>query len=135
MPTTARHFGYVEQPQNCWPSYRPLPAVRSTMVELQRGQMRASAVKCPRQYCRIGLDADGSLSGKQASPSFAPEEPDANPALAPRRPVMAIAVVLVWALVLGISPGLALIAIPVTALAVDRYDPVIIDRLSSRWTA
>ena len=27
----------------------------------------------PRQYCRIALDADGSLSSKQASPSFAQE--------------------------------------------------------------
>ena len=45
-----------------------------------------------------------------------------------------IALVLVWAMVLGISPGLALIAIPMSVLAIDRYDPAILDRLSSRWT-
>jgi hypothetical protein len=43
-----------------------------------------------------------------------------------------IAVVLVWATVLGISPGLALIAIPITVLAIDRYDPAVLDRLASR---
>jgi hypothetical protein len=48
---------------------------------------------------------------------------------------MAIAVVLVWALVLGISPGLALIVIPLAVLALERYDPALLDRLSSRWTA
>jgi hypothetical protein len=45
-----------------------------------------------------------------------------------------IAVVLVWAMVLGISPGLALIAIPVAVLAIDRYDPTLLDRLLRRDT-
>ena len=77
-----------------------------------------------------------------ASPTSKPaqaslrRDPDANPALAPRRRrMMIIAVVLVWALVLGISPGLALIVIPLTVLALDRYDPTLVDRPSSRWTA
>ena len=47
---------------------------------------------------------------------------------------MHIPLVIVWAMVLGISPGLALIAIPLAALAVDRLDPALLDRLSSRWT-
>ena len=47
---------------------------------------------------------------------------------------MFIALVVVWALVLGISPGLALLAIPLTVLAIDRYDPALLDRLLSRWT-
>ena len=47
---------------------------------------------------------------------------------------MFVAVVIVWALILGISPGLALIAIPLAVLAVDRYDPALLDRVSSRWT-
>lgn len=46
--------------------------------------------------------------------------------------VMFVAVVIVWALVLGVSPGLALTAIPLAALALDRYDSTILDRLSSR---
>jgi len=45
---------------------------------------------------------------------------------------MFVAVVIVWALVLGVSPGLALTAIPLAALALDRYDSTILDRLSSR---
>jgi hypothetical protein len=45
---------------------------------------------------------------------------------------MLVAVVIVWAMVLGISPGLALIAIPLAVLAIDRYDPTLLDRLSSR---
>jgi len=43
-----------------------------------------------------------------------------------------IAVVLVWAMVLGISPGLALIAIPLAVLAIDRYDTTLLDRLLGR---
>jgi len=42
--------------------------------------------------------------------------------------------IIVWALVLGISPGLALIVIPLTVLAADRYDPAFLDGLSSRRT-
>ena len=45
---------------------------------------------------------------------------------------MFVAVVIIWARVLGISPGLALIAIPLTVLAIDRYDPTLLDRLLSR---
>jgi hypothetical protein len=45
---------------------------------------------------------------------------------------MFAAVVIVWAMALGISPGLALIAIPLAVLAIDRYDPALIDRPSSR---
>lgn len=47
---------------------------------------------------------------------------------------MFIAVVVVWAVVLGISLGLALIAIALAVLAVDRYDPTLFDRLLSRVT-
>ena len=88
-----------------------------------------------RQSCRISLDADGSLSTSKPAQRRSRREPDANPALAPRRRMMAIVVVLVWGLVLGISPGLALIVVPLAVLALDRYDPTLMDRLSSRWTA
>jgi len=42
---------------------------------------------------------------------------------------MVIAVVIVWALALGMSPGLALIALAVVALVVDRCDPSLLGRL------
>ncbi len=45
---------------------------------------------------------------------------------------MFFAVLVVWALVVGISPGLALIAIPLAVLALDQYDPTILDHLSNR---
>lgn len=45
-----------------------------------------------------------------------------------------VAVVIVWAIILGISPGMALIAIPLALLAIDRYDPALLDRLSNRHT-
>jgi hypothetical protein len=45
---------------------------------------------------------------------------------------MFVAVVIVWAMVLGISPGLALIAVPLAVLAIDRYDPTLLDRLLRR---
>ena len=41
----------------------------------------------------------------------------------------AIAVVIVWALVLGWSPGLALIAVALTLLALDDHYPSLLDRL------
>ena len=41
----------------------------------------------------------------------------------------AIALIVVWALVLGWSPGLALIAIPPTLLALDDHFPRYFDRL------
>lgn len=44
--------------------------------------------------------------------------------------MMAIALVVLWAMVLGVSPGLALIAIPLTVFALDRYDPAVADRLT-----
>lgn len=37
-----------------------------------------------------------------------------------------------WAMVLGTSPGLALIAVALTVLFVDRFDPAILDRLLGR---
>ena len=40
-----RHFGNVEHPQNCCLAFGPRPAVRSTISDEQRGQMRAPAVK------------------------------------------------------------------------------------------
>jgi len=43
---------------------------------------------------------------------------------------MTILAIVAWALVFGISPGLALIGIALTALALDRYDPGIIDRVA-----
>ena len=45
---------------------------------------------------------------------------------------MIVAAVIVWAIVLGISPGLALIAIALAVLAIDRYDPALLDRLLRR---
>ncbi len=39
-----RHFGNVEHPQNRCPTFGPRPAVRSTISDEQRGQVRASAV-------------------------------------------------------------------------------------------
>ena len=42
---------------------------------------------------------------------------------------MTIGLVIVWATVLGISLGLALVVIPLSALALDRYDPELINRL------
>jgi len=45
---------------------------------------------------------------------------------------MIVAVVIVWAIVLGISPGLALIAIALAVLAIDRYDQTLLDRLLGR---
>ena len=41
----------------------------------------------------------------------------------------AIALIIVWALVLGWSPGLALIAIALTPLALDDRYPSLLDRL------
>ena len=41
----------------------------------------------------------------------------------------AIALILVWAMVLGWSPGLALIATAVTLLALDDRHPFLLDRL------
>jgi hypothetical protein len=41
-----------------------------------------------------------------------------------------ILAIVAWALVFGISPGLALIGIALTVLALDRYDPGIIDRVA-----
>jgi hypothetical protein len=35
-------------------------------------------------------------------------------------------------MVLGISPGLPLIVIPLAVLAIDRYDPTLLDRLLRR---
>ena len=46
--------------------------------------------------------------------------------------MLAIALVIIWAMVLGISTGLALIAIPIAALALHRYDLTLIDRLVRR---
>ena len=46
--------------------------------------------------------------------------------------ILAVSIVAIWALVLGMSPGLSLIAVAVAAMAVDRYDPTLIDRLRSR---
>jgi hypothetical protein len=45
---------------------------------------------------------------------------------------MFVALVIVWAMVFGFSPGLALIAIPLAVLAIDRYDPTLLDRLLGR---
>ena len=42
---------------------------------------------------------------------------------------MIIAVVIVWALVLGLSPGLALIGGALTLLLLDRLNPTLTDRL------
>ena len=47
---------------------------------------------------------------------------------------MFVALVIVWAMVFGISPGLALIAIPLAVLIIDRYDPALLDRLTSSDT-
>jgi hypothetical protein len=41
----------------------------------------------------------------------------------------AIALIIVWALVLGWSPGLALISIALTLLALDERYPLLLDRL------
>jgi hypothetical protein len=46
--------------------------------------------------------------------------------------MLLVAAIAVWALVLGFSPGLALIAITLTVLALDRYDPALIDRFVIR---
>ena len=43
-----------------------------------------------------------------------------------------VLLVLVWAAVLGLSPGLTLIAVALTALALDRVDRGILDRLLAR---
>jgi hypothetical protein len=43
-----------------------------------------------------------------------------------------IALVIVWALVLGFSPGLALIGGALTLLIVDGLHPTLIDRLVGR---
>jgi hypothetical protein len=48
---------------------------------------------------------------------------------------MLIALVVVYALVLGVSPGLCLIAIALTVLALDRHDISIVDSLRDRITA
>ncbi len=42
---------------------------------------------------------------------------------------MLIALVVVYALVLGVSPGLALVGIALTVLALDRHDRSIVDSL------
>ena len=41
----------------------------------------------------------------------------------------AIAAILVWSLVLGWSPGFALIAIALTLMAVDDRYPILLDRV------
>jgi hypothetical protein len=46
----------------------------------------------------------------------------------------AIALIIVWALVLGWSPGLSLIAIALTLLALDHRDPSTFDRLRGWWS-
>ena len=46
--------------------------------------------------------------------------------------MMLMLTLVVWAMVLGTSPGLALIAVALTVLVVDRFDPAIIDRLLGR---
>jgi hypothetical protein len=40
---------------------------------------------------------------------------------------MVVVLVVVWAAILGVSPGAALIAIPLAVLALDRYDPTLLD--------
>ncbi len=45
---------------------------------------------------------------------------------------MLIAVVVVWAIILGFSPGLAVVLGAVALLALDRYDPRILDRVVGR---
>ena len=43
-----------------------------------------------------------------------------------------IALIVVWALVFGVSPRLALILGALAILAMDRYDPAILDRVTGR---
>jgi hypothetical protein len=45
---------------------------------------------------------------------------------------MVIAVVIIWALVLGISPGTALIAGALTLLILERVRPTLVDRVLGR---
>jgi hypothetical protein len=40
-----------------------------------------------------------------------------------------VLVIVVWALLLGFSPGLVLIVLAVALFAVDRHDPRILDRV------
>jgi len=40
-----------------------------------------------------------------------------------------ILVVVIWAIVLGMSPALALIGFALTVLILDQYDPRLMDRL------
>jgi hypothetical protein len=47
---------------------------------------------------------------------------------------MLIAVVIVWSLVFGVSPGLALLGIAASVLLLDRRDPSILDTLLARAT-
>ena len=46
--------------------------------------------------------------------------------------MMLALVVLAWALVLDIGPGVALIVVSLTGLAVDKFDPVLINRILRR---
>jgi hypothetical protein len=46
---------------------------------------------------------------------------------------MLIALLVVWAMILGISPGLALAVIPITVLALDRYDSSLLDHFIRAW--
>ena len=44
-----------------------------------------------------------------------------------------ILVVVIWALVLGVNPAVALIGSALTVLILDRYDPRLMDRILSHW--
>ncbi len=46
--------------------------------------------------------------------------------------MLLIAVVLVWAIVFGVSPGLAIVLGAIVFYALDRYDPKILDRVIGR---
>ncbi len=46
--------------------------------------------------------------------------------------MLLILVVAVWAMVLGVSPGLALVAVALALFVLDRFQPTLITRLLGR---
>jgi hypothetical protein len=43
-----------------------------------------------------------------------------------------IALIVAYSVILGVSAGMALVAIALSVLALDRYDPSILDRVTGR---
>ena len=46
--------------------------------------------------------------------------------------MLLIACVVVWAIILGVSPGIGLIVVALAVMAVGQYDPGLIDRATAR---